>query len=262
MEDLELGSRAVRQSMVSSDRRFTGLNTGSNRSYLNLYNQRNTPNPPYPTPPFDYRKGPDTILHVCRQIDRGIDDIQNELNALAHLQQLCLVDPDSSAQFSKLDDLNSTVMAMYRTLADDIKMAKNHPNSSSPHVGRVEDKLKNTIKNYYSQDLAFQKKLRDQIARQYRIVRPEASEAEIQNAVEDPSRQQIFSQALLQSDRRGKSRAALDAVRSRHEEIKKSERQVAELVDIFHLLDDLVVQQESSVYEYRYARRGLSEKHG
>jgi syntaxin 1B/2/3 len=197
---------------------------------------------------------PNYILNECREIDRGIDNIKGSLSTLASLQQRSLDDPDSSVQSStnrQLDAVSSETMTMYRSYAARIKALKQMPESSSAmnsqQVGRVDRKLKTAIQEYQSMDSAFRKKLQEQMARQYRIVRPEASEQEVRDAVEDTSNQQVFSQALLQSDRRGQSRAALSAVENRHAAIQKIESQMIELAELFQDMEALVVQQEAAV---------------
>ncbi|KAG9247570.1 SNARE domain-containing protein [Calycina marina] len=197
---------------------------------------------------------PNRILNECRDIDRGIDDIKASLSNLAALQQRSLDDPDSSANSNtnrQLDAISTETMGMYRNFAGRIKSIKQNPESGSsknaPQVGKIDRKLKAAIQEYQTMDTTFRKKLQDQMARQYRIVRPEASEAEVREAVEDTSNQQVFSQALLQSDRRGQSRAAFNAVENRHAAIQKIEQQMIELAELFQDMEALVVQQEAAV---------------
>jgi syntaxin 1B/2/3 len=203
---------------------------------------------------FGRQNDPNHILNECREIDRGIDQIKSSLDNLATLQQRALDDPDSSAQSStnrQLDAISSETMTMYRNFAGRIRSLKSQPDSGSPknapQVGKVDRKLKAAIQEYQGLDSAFRKKLQEQMARQYRIVRPEASEQEVREAVEDTSSQQVFSQALLQSDRRGQSRAALNAVENRHAAIQKIESQMIELAELFQDMEALVVQQEAAV---------------
>ena len=85
------------------------------------------------------------------------------------------------------------------------------------------------------------------MARQYRIVRPDATEEEVQAAVEDQSGGQIFQQALMQSNRRGQAQAVLSAVQDRHAQLEKIQQQLEELAQLFQDLDTLVVQQEAAV---------------
>ncbi|KAH8594678.1 t-SNARE [Bisporella sp. PMI_857] len=200
------------------------------------------------------QQDPNKILNDCREVNRGIDEIKASLANLAQLQQRSLEDPDSSLNSStnrQLDSMASETMGLYRNLTAKVKAIKQNPESGSaknaPQVGNVDRKLKAAIQEYQQMDSAFRKKLQDQMARQYRIVRPEASEAEVREAVEDTSNQQVFSQALLQSDRRGQSRAALNAVENRHAAIQKIESQMIELAELFQDMEALVVQQEAAV---------------
>ena len=200
------------------------------------------------------RRDPNAILNELRQIDQGIDSIRRNLNDLSHLQQRALDDPDSSADSQnnqQLDTIASETMTMYRSFAGRVKALKQQPESGSPknapQLGKVDRKLKAAIQEYQTMDSAFRKRLQEQMARQYRIVRPDASEAEVREAVEDTSNQQVFSQALLQSDRRGQSRSALNAVQNRHEAIQKIEQQMIELAELFQDMEALVVQQEAAV---------------
>jgi syntaxin 1B/2/3 len=204
---------------------------------------------------FGRQNDPNKILNECREIDRGIDEIKASLATLATLQQRSLDDSDSSAQSStnrQLDAISADTMTMYRNFAGRIKAIKQQPESGSPknapQVGKIDRKLKAAIQEYQSMDSAFRRKLQDQMARQYRIVRPDATEQEVREAVEDTSnQQQMFSQALLQSDRRGQSRAALSAVENRHQAIQKIESQMIELAELFQDMEALVVQQEAAV---------------
>ncbi|KAH8803223.1 SNARE domain-containing protein [Xylogone sp. PMI_703] len=203
---------------------------------------------------FGGQGDPNAILNECRDIDRGIDEIERSLEQLKALQQRSLDDPDSSAQSAtnrQLDALGAETMTMYRNFASRIRAIKSQPESGSPknapQVGKVDRKLKKAINDYQNVESTFRRKLQEQMARQYRIVRPDASDAEVKEAVEDTSNNQVFSQALLQSDRRGQSRAALNAVENRHQAIQKIEQQMIELAQLFQDMEALVVQQEAAV---------------
>ncbi|KAI9836522.1 MAG: Plasma membrane t-SNARE, secretory vesicle fusion [Sclerophora amabilis] len=199
-------------------------------------------------------KHPNAILNECREIDRGIDSIDKNLERLRSVQQRSLDDPDASQQSTtnrELDSLSTDTMTLYRNFAARIKNIKSQPESGSPknapQVGRIDRRLKTAINQYQNVERDFARKLQAQLERQYRIVRPDASDAEVREAVEDTSNQQIFSQALLQSDRRGQAQSALRQVNARHEAIQKIERQMIELAELFQDMETLVVQQEPAV---------------
>lgn len=202
------------------------------------------------------QRDPNAILNECREIDRGIDSIERNLERLRFLQTRAIDDPDASQGTQtnrELDSLSTDTMNLYRNFGARIKAIKQQRESgeprNKPQVGKVDRKLKNAINEYQQVESEFRKKLSEQMARQYRIVKPEATEEEVRAAIEDTSSNQVFSQALLQTNRRGQSQSALRAVQGRHEAIQKIERQMIELAQLFQDVEAAVVQQEPAVEE-------------
>lgn len=199
-------------------------------------------------------QGQDHILNEVRNIDRAIDDIENNLQRLTNLQSRSLNDTDTSANSSlnrELDALNADTMTKYRGLVQRVRTIKSNPESGNPRnsaqVGKVDRRLKTAINQYQQVERDHRRKMQDQIARQYRIVRPDASDAEVREAVEDTSNQQVFSDALINSDRRGQAQSVAQNVRSRHQNIQKIEQDMMILAQLFQDLEALVVQQEPAV---------------
>jgi syntaxin 1B/2/3 len=199
---------------------------------------------------------PNAILNECRDIDRGIDEVERNLEQLRMIQQRTLDDADTSSSSNanrQLDNLSSETMALYRTLTERVRTVKSNRDANSPknkpQVSRVDRRLKQAIQQYQQVESQFRKRTQDQMARQYRIVRPDATEQEVREAVEDTSNNQVFSQALMQSDRQGRARAALSAVQDRHDALVKIEQQMIELSQLFQDMDTLVVQQESTIMQ-------------
>lgn len=148
-------------------------------------------------------RDPNAILNECREIDKGIDAIQRNLERLRFLQQRAIDDPDASQGTQtnrELDALSSDTMTLYRNFASRITAIKSKKESgeprNKPQVGLVDRKLKTAINEYQQVDRDFRHKLSAQMERQYRIVRPDASEQEVREAIEDTSNQQVFSQAV------------------------------------------------------------------
>jgi len=197
---------------------------------------------------------PNVILNECRDIDRGIDAIDRNLDQLKMLQQRSLDDADSSAGSMtnrQLDQLSSETMDLYRALTDRVRKVKSSRDAqqpkNAPQVNRIDRRLKTAINSYQQVESSFRKKTQDQMARQYRIVRPDADDSEVRAAVEDTSGGQVFSQALMQSSRLGNAQRALSAVQDRHAQIQKIERQMVELAQLFQDMDTLIIQQEVAV---------------
>lgn len=148
-------------------------------------------------------RDPNAILNECRDVDRGIESIERNLERLRFLQQRALDDPDASQGTQtnrELDVLSADTMNLYRNFSARLKVIKGQKESgdprNSPQVGLVDRKLKSAINEYQNVDRDFRHKLAAQMERQYRIVRPEASEEEVREAISDTSNNQVFSQAV------------------------------------------------------------------
>ena len=157
-------------------------------------------NPPSSTP-----RDPNAILNECVEIERAIDSITNtNLVQLRSLQTRSIDDPDASPTTltnREIDILSSSTMALYRQLTTRIVAIKQTPTSADarnkPRVGMVDRKLKQVMLEFQQLEQAYRKKLGEQMARQYRIVNPDATEEEVRAAVEDTENNQVFSQAVL-----------------------------------------------------------------
>ena len=205
-------------------------------------------------------------MNECRAIDQGIDDIERRLEQLKMLQQRALDDPDASTTSStnrQLDDMGAEIMTMYRGLIQRVKTLKSMQESGSPknapQLGKVDRRLKATVNAHQNADSQYRKKTQEQMARQYKIVRPEASDEEVREAIEDTSSQQVFSQALLQGSRQGHAKAALNAVEGRHQAIQKIEKQMIELAQLFQDMEELVTAQEDMVVDIEQKGEDVAE---
>lgn len=191
---------------------------------------------------------PNAILNECRDIDRALDQIDSQLANLERLFKQVLARPDMPS--SEITSLSNQIMTGYRGLVSRVKNIKSKPESgnprNSPQVGKVDRRLKATINKYQVLEAEFRKDSQAAAERQYRIVRPDATDDEVRQAVEDPDTP-IFQQALMSSDRRGQAQSSLRHVKERHEAIKKIERQMEELAQLFIDLDTIVQQQEPLV---------------
>ncbi|KAI0021150.1 t-SNARE [Xylariomycetidae sp. FL0641] len=197
--------------------------------------------------------GANNTLNEVSEINNGINDIDRNLEQLKMLHTRALDDSDSSAGSAtarQLDALSSETMALYRSLTDRVRHLKSNPESQAKfgqQVRRVDTRLKNAIQDYQKVESDYRKRAQEQMARQYRIVRPDADEEEVRAAVEDQNGGQIFQQAMMQSNRRGQAQAVLSAVQDRHAQLQKIEQQMMELAQLFQDMDTLVMQQDTHI---------------
>lgn len=144
-----------------------------------------------------------SVLNETKELDRGIDAIEANLDRLRGLQSRYLNDTDASSNSPirrELDSMSAETMTLYRSFVGRIRNIKSNPESGSPmnapQVGKVDRRLKKAIEQYQQVDREFRRNLTAQMERQYRIVRPDATDAEVREAVEDTDNQQVFSQAV------------------------------------------------------------------
>lgn len=192
---------------------------------------------------------PNAILNDCRAVGRAIDDLESRLATLQRSQRQFI---SSSGDSSKeVDALSADIMSGYRGLADRVKRIKSRPESqdprNKPQVDALDRRIRKAINSYQQVESQFRKDVQEQQRRQFLIVRPDATEQEIQEATADGADTQIFQQALMNSDRRGQAQSALSNVRQRHAAIQQIERTMLELQQLFQDLDAIVVEQEPMV---------------
>ncbi|KAG6333413.1 hypothetical protein ID866_5675 [Astraeus odoratus] len=82
---------------------------------------------------------------------------------------------------------------------------------------------------------------------QIRKQQPDATPEEVRAVVNDENGGQIFTQALMNSNRYGESRAAYREVQERHQDIKRIEQTIAELAQLFNDMSVLVEQQDETI---------------
>lgn len=115
-------------------------------------------------------------------------------------------------------------------------------------IGAAKNRFKETILRYQEVEKAYRTKYRQRTERQLRIVKPDATQAEIQSALDgDAGGQQIFSQALLSSNRQGEASGALREVQERNTDIQRIERTIMELAALFQEMSILVEQQDEQL---------------
>jgi len=152
-----------------------------------------------PTPPQD------NIQDFYAEVDQirgGIESINANIAQIESLHQRSLNDIDEAAQQTtthRLEALVSETSALNKNLAGRIKTLKGKASrdpTKAPQVGVLDRNFKDSIRKYQLVEKSFADRTREQMARQYRIVRPDATEEEVRQACEDSQGQQVFSQAV------------------------------------------------------------------
>jgi syntaxin 1B/2/3 len=199
-----------------------------------------------------------TFFDEVSSISESIREIQNNVSQIEelHARTLGTISDDSSTK-NKLDNL----LLSTRTIANDIKTriksieamnARLPPNTSDLNVRKAQaaalrKKFMETIQNYQQVEYQNRQKYRQRMERQYRIVKPNATQDEIEQVLDNDGGNQVFAQSLLQSSRYGEARAALAEVQQRHDDIKKIEKTIEELANLFQEMNLVVDQQDAEI---------------
>ena len=140
---------------------------------------------------------PNAILNECREVDRALDQLDSQLDNLERQFKQVLARPDMPS--GEITNLSSQIMTGYRALVTRVKNIKSKPESgnprNAPQVGKVDRRLKATINKYQNLEAEFRRDSQAAAERQYRIVKPDATDEEVRQAVEDPDAP-IFQQAV------------------------------------------------------------------
>jgi len=180
-----------------------------------------------------------------------IRTLSSNIQEIASLHQRALSSPDSSSS-AQLENLVTQTQLKNTQIRDQIKYleldAVKTQDGTKGTKARQAKQLKNdfekALKDYQQEEVAYRQRYREQIARQYRIVNPEASEAEVNEASElDWGSEGVF-QTALKSNRSGQASSVLGAVRARHNELQRIEATLTELSAMFADMAQIVEAQE------------------
>lgn len=155
-----------------------------------------------------------------------------------------------------LDDLVSQTRDLGNSIKQRIQSLDTQPAQPGENIairknqiGLVRNKFVEALQSYQGVERDYRARYKQRVERQFRIVKPDATPEEISAVVNNSSGggDQIFAQALTSSTRYGESRAAYREVQDRHEDIKKIERTLEELAQLFNDMSVLVQQQDDQI---------------
>ncbi|CZT22794.1 related to putative snare protein syn [Ramularia collo-cygni] len=170
--------------------------------------------------------------------------------AAAHQRTLSTPDNASSAQLESMvtqtQVLNTSVKDQIKFL--EIDAARSRDNQvKNTQVGQLKTSFTKQLQEYRLEEANYEKRYREQIARQYRIVNPDATEAEVQEASQaDWGNEGVF-QTALKSNRSATASTVLGSVRARHNDIQKIEKTMLELQQLMEDLATAVVLQDEPI---------------
>ncbi|KII88644.1 hypothetical protein PLICRDRAFT_54476 [Plicaturopsis crispa FD-325 SS-3] len=153
----------------------------------------------------------------------------------------------------QLDELVEDTSALSSTLKRRIKDLERKGGSGrdgqirKQQTALVKSKFVEAIQGYQTVEQQYRQRYKQRLERQFKIVKPDATPEEVKAVVNDDQGGQVFSQALMNSNRYGQADAAYKEVQGRHEDIKRIEKTLGELAQLFNDMSVLVEQQDETI---------------
>lgn len=134
-----------------------------------------------------------------------IGSLRTNVEAIASLHQRSLADSDGGQSAQQLERIVAETQTLNAGIRDQLKFLATDASRTSDGSRGLKERQVNTIKNEFESELrsyqteegSFRQRYRDQIARQYRIVNPDADENEVRQATEaDWGSEGVFQTAV------------------------------------------------------------------
>lgn len=194
----------------------------------------------------------DDIRQAIRQFDENISHIEG-----LHARSLNEIG-DEQSQFNhrELEKASTDTRQLQNNIRDTIKKLENAngqmqagPDNRTrvTQTNNVKKKMLESIKKFQRVEVEYKNKYRAQQKRQVELTNPGMSAQEIDNVIDSDQGQQVFAEATLRSNRHGEAKSALREVQERHQDIKKIERTIAELAQLFAEMNVMMEEQAPAV---------------
>ncbi|KAH8699802.1 t-SNARE [Ilyonectria robusta] len=217
---------------------------GQNQYEMQDYNQQQQP-------PSSATLSQNDFLNRVQGLRNDIKALTTDIDYIGQLHQRALGSTDSAVK-EQLEQYVAQTQIRNTAIKDGIKglerdLAKTTDstrNTKNTQLQSLKTFFKSELDKYQSIERDYRQRYRDQIARQYRIVKPDASEEEVQEASEaDWGNEGVF-QTALRTNRTGHASSVLGNVRARHSELQRIEQTLSELALLYQELAAVVEQQE------------------
>ncbi|GAA5976041.1 hypothetical protein JCM10908_005366 [Rhodotorula pacifica] len=193
-------------------------------------------------------------------IQDQIKQLHQNINHVSELHARRLASTDDMTQSTtgqQLTQLTTQTTGLTNAIRNRITVL-NDANRKSPQgdsgfntrklqIANLQNSFKRALEEYNLVEKRSREKYRDRMARQIKIVKPDATDDEIRAAWDDSQGgAQIFSQALVSSRTQG-ARAAFAEVQSRNQDLRKIEETITQLAQMMQDMATLVLEQDESV---------------
>ncbi|KAL1649180.1 hypothetical protein SLS58_001754 [Diplodia intermedia] len=197
--------------------------------------------------------GNDEFLTRVDGCKKRIRQLTAQIGEITTVHQRLLSDTAETSSHSQLEHLATQTSLLNSQIKDEIKFLETDAARSGGNVTKdsqvrnLKNSFKSELQSYQEIEQKYRVRYNEQISRQIKIVNPEATDAEIEQALSDADGpQQIFASAL-QTNRSAHANSVLGSVRARHNDLQRIEKTMVELAELFNQLNEQVILQEPQV---------------
>ncbi|KAI8067652.1 t-SNARE [Gilbertella persicaria] len=203
-----------------------------------------------------------TTPSFFNQLDKLKSDIDainyhiDQIGNLHHTALTSLNEQQSRQTAMELEQAKATTQQLNMTLKQGIQALEQanrslvedaDRNMRQSQTAALRKRFLDTIQRYQDVERNYQLKYRQRIERQIRIVKPDATQDEVDELMESDRPPQIFTQSLMTAGKQAQSKAVLSEVTKRHDDIKHIEKTIIELHQLFMDMQMMVEQQQATL---------------
>ncbi|POR39403.1 Syntaxin-like protein psy1 [Tolypocladium paradoxum] len=194
------------------------------------------------------------FLDRVQSLSDDIRGLTNDVDYIGQLHQRTLGSTDSQAR-QQLDGYVEQTQIRNTAIKDGIKRLESDCSYTTGNLHAMKNAQLQSLRTFFKSELDkyqsierdYRQKYRDQIARQYRIVNPDATEDEVHEAAQaDWGNEGVF-QTALRTNRTGHANTVLGNVRARHSELQSIEKTLIQLATLYDQLAEQVAIQEPPI---------------
>ncbi|ORX95986.1 t-SNARE [Basidiobolus meristosporus CBS 931.73] len=192
------------------------------------------------------------IISLFQQNVKRIQDLHaNVLDAFSE-EQVNSINAQTDKLVSETFQLGNSIKERLKSMNLANRKATGGPGQAQIRKNKyqaLQEKFVEAIKKYQAVEYESRNRYRERMERQYRIVKPDASEDEIDRVLDEDGGGQLFAQALMSSSRSTEAREVLKEVQNRHDDIKKIEKSIVELARLFEEMQTLITLQDEMIQQ-------------
>ncbi|EAU88465.2 hypothetical protein CC1G_11937 [Coprinopsis cinerea okayama7 len=187
-----------------------------------------------------------------------INELINRISE-AHNLALSTVLSGEESSGARVDRLAENARDLLENTKNRIKHLQNLP--AHYDISLLRSQFLETLQHYQRVEYDADVKSKQNIERQLRFVKPDATAEEV-NAFIEEGNHQVFAQALVSSTRYGESRYALREVEQRQTELRRMENTLMDLTRLFNDMGALIEQQEPVIKQVEATAEEVTENTG